>query len=352
LPVAAANDGLTYVDLFRFLLAALVIIFAVFIRRFVIDNLMTVLSAATGFEEENKKKARSVLGGPVNLLCVMGGFYIASILANLPEELDFLFVDTQKTFLHLVLFYVAFHSVLPLSFLFQSTSTGQMSLEIREVMVKVIKVLVCVVGFLSILQDWGVNVSAFLAGLGLAGMAVALAAQDTMKNFFGTVVVLSDDIFHGGDWIKTPQVEGIVEHFGLRTTFIRGFDTSQITIPNATLADTTITNFNRCTERQVCWTLPLVAPDNKSFVKVVDAWREYLQSHSGISKKRLIIVQLDKFGCACIEVFVLFFTNDTVWIPHLQIKQQVILEFNNIIAEHGCKFGVPTTSILLSDSRK
>jgi len=165
------------------------------------------------------------------------------------------------------------------------------------------------------------------------------------------VVVLSDDIFHKDDWIKTPQVEGIVEHFGLRTTFIRGFDTSQITIPNATLADTTIVNFNRCTERQVCWTLPLVAPDNESFVKVVDDWRKHLKEHPGVSQKRLIIVQLDKFGCACIEVFVLFFTNETVWIPHLQVKQQVILEFNKIIAHHGCKFGVPTTAILLNDAR-
>jgi len=282
----------------------------------------------------------------------MGGVYIASILANLPDELDFLFVDAQKTFLHIVLFYVVYHSVEPISQLLKSSSTGTMGDEIREILVKVTKALICVIGFLSILQGWGVNVSAFLAGLGLAGMAVALAAQDTMKNFFGTIVVLSDDIFHAGDWIKTPQVEGIVEHFGLRTTFIRGFDTSQITIPNATLADTTIVNFNRCTERQVCWTLPLVAPNNESFSKVVDAWRHHLKNNEGVSQTRLIIVQLDKFGCACIEVFILFFTNETMWIPHLKVKQGVILEFNKIIAEYGCKFGVPTTAILLNDLRK
>jgi len=222
---------------------------------------------------------------------------------------------------------------------------------IREVMVKVNKVLVCIIGFLSILQAWGINVSAFLAGLGLAGMAVALAAQDTMKNFFGTVVILGDGIFKKDDWIKTPQVEGIVNHFGLRTTFIAGFDTSQITIPNATLADTTIVNFNKCVERKVEWSLPLVAPDNESFTAVVGEWRQCLKNHKGVAQ-RLIICQLDKFGCACIEVFVLFYTIDTNWIPHLKVKQEVILEFNNIIQKHGCKFGVPTTAILLDDHRK
>jgi len=309
---------------------------------------MSGLSVVAGLKDDSQKQARHVLAGPVSLLCIMGGVYVASILADLPDELDFLFVDTQKTFLHIVVFYVVYHGVSPLSYLLKSTSTGQMGEEIREVMVKVKKVLVCVVGFLSILQGWGVNVSAFLAGLGLAGMAVALAAQDTMKNFFGTVVVLSDNIFHSKDWIKTPQVEGIVEHFGLRTTIIRGFDTSQITIPNATLADTTIVNFSRCTDRQVIWTLPVVAPDNESLESLVKAWRDHLNQNSDISD-RLRICQVDKFGCACFEVFVLFFTKVTDWIPHLIAKQKVIMEFNKIIAQHGCHFGVPTTAVLLTD---
>jgi len=348
--VQSSDDGITWVDILRLFLAALVIVGTIFIRKLVFENLMFALSTYAGVKGDNEKNARSILPGPISLLCIMAGVYIASILADLPDELHFLFDDAQKTALHLVVFYVVYHAVVPVSILLKSSSTGSMGEEIREVSVKVTKVLVCVVGFLSILQGWGVNVSAFLAGLGLAGMAVVLAAQDTMKNFFGTVVVLGDDIFHNQDWIKTPQVEGIVEHFGLRTTFIRGFDTSQITIPNATLANTVIVNFNRCTQRQVCWTLPLVAPNNQSFVKVVNDWRNCLKTHSGVNQERLIIVQLDKFGCACIEVFVLFFTNDTVWIPHLQVKQDVITKFNTIIAEHGCHFGVPTAAILLSNA--
>lgn len=262
------NGGTCYFQIFRFILAGIIIVASIFVRKLLVQYLMVAIKTFSAMEHENEVKVRNILAGPLSLLCIMGGVYIGSLVADTPEELDFLITYAHKSFLHVVIFYIVFHSVDPVAFLLKSTSTGSMADELREIAIKVTKVLVCVIGLLSILQDWGVNVSAFLSVVGLAGMAVALAAQDTMRNFFGTIVVLADDIFHSGDWVKTPQVEGIVEHFGLRTTFIRGFDTSQITIPNATVADTSIVNFNKCTQRQVCWTLPLVAPDNESFVKV------------------------------------------------------------------------------------
>lgn len=78
-----------------------------------------------------------------------------------------------------------------------------------------------------------------------------------------------------------------------------------------------------------------------------DAWRDHLKHNPDVSQERLIIVQMDKFGCACIEVLVLFYTKVTAWLPYMEQKEKIILEFNNIIGHHGCKFGIPTTSILL-----
>jgi len=345
-------DEFTYVDVLRILLAAAFIVASVFARKIVVDLLVKGLEAS-GWDKDHQEKAKHILAGPISLLCVMSGVFIGSIVADLPQELEFLVALSQKSFIHVIIFYVVYHSISPISELLKTTSTGSLGVmgnELREIGVKFTKVLICAIGLLVVLQTWGVNVSAFLAGLGLAGMAVALAAGDTMKNFFGTIVVLADNIFHANDWIKSAQVEGIVEHFGLRTTFIRGFDTSQITIPNSTLANTSIVNFGRCTERQVCWTLPVVAPNNESFEQVVDAWRNHLKENPDVSKKRLIIVQLDQFGCACIEVFVLFFTNETGWLKYMEQKEKIILEFNRIIGQHGCKFGIPTAAIVLNSA--
>jgi len=227
--------------------------------------------------------------------------------------------------------------------------------DIKEITVKLSKMVVSVVGFLTILEAWGINVSAFLASLGLIGMAIALAAQDTVANLFGTIVILSDNLFHDGDWIKTPDIEGIVESFGIRMTVVRGFDTSQITIPNSNLANSCIVNYNKCTARQVSWTLPIVGNVADNFVKVVQGFKDHLnllRQNGIVADKQLIIVALDKFGVACIEVFVYFFTNETRWLPYMEIKEKVILEFNKIVTESGCHFGVPTKSILLNDMRK
>jgi len=194
----------------------------------------------------------------------------------------------------------------------------------------------------------------FLAGLGLIGMAIALAAQDTMSNLFGTVVILADGLFQDGDWIKTPDVEGIVHKFGVRMTIITGFDTTQITIPNSNLANSCIVNFSRCPARQVSWNLPIVGNVADNFIRVVTGFKDHLkklEQQGVVSSKDFLIVALDKFGVACIEVFVLFFTNETRWLQYMEIKEKIILEFNKIVEESGCHFGVPTKAILLNDSR-
>ena len=95
------------------------------------------------------------------------------------------------------------------------------------------------------LQEWGYNVSGFLASLGLVGMALALAAKDTAANLFGSLVIFIDKPFKVGEWIKTPDVEGIIETIGIRSTKIRTFAQAQVTVPNATLANSAILNWSR-----------------------------------------------------------------------------------------------------------
>jgi len=346
--IQESYDDVSLFDVLRAGVGLLLILAAVACRKYVTESILTILKSVTGWTEETHKNTKNVVAGPLSFLTIMSAIYLAGEICVLPDYLDILLGHAHRTFLQIVVFYVVYQAVTPVSYLLQVTSTGITQTEIRQVSEKVARVLVFFVGVLSILDTWGFNVGAFLAGLGLAGMAVALAAQDTMKNFFGTIVVLSDDIFHIGDWIKTPQVEGIVEHFGLRTTLIRGFDTSQISIPNATLADTTIINFSRCTQRQVSWTLPIVGANNHNFETVVERFHKYLHDKEEVSKDRLLIVAIDNFGCACMEVFVYFFTKETKWLPYMEIKEKIILDFNKIVEEAECRFGLPTVAAILN----
>ena len=97
-------------------------------------------------------------------------------------------------------------------------------------------------GILIVLQNMGVNVFSLLAGLGLGGLAFALAAKDTAANLFGSIMILTDRPFKIGDWVKMDGVEGTVEEIGFRSTRVRTFYNSLITIPNATIANVQIDN--------------------------------------------------------------------------------------------------------------
>ena len=107
-------------------------------------------------------------------------------------------------------------------------------------MIRLFKFIVISVGIMSILQVWGINISAFVASLGLGGLAFALAAKDAAANIFGSIAILADKAISVGEWIKVDGVEGIVMDIGMRTTKIKTFENSIITMPNQIIANTKI----------------------------------------------------------------------------------------------------------------
>jgi len=249
-------------------------------------------------------------------------------------------------------FWIVYDLIDPISLIIQRTGTGQLGEEVRKVLVDLFKGLVVVLGFLAILQFWGINVAAFLAGFGLVGMAVALAAQDTMKNFFASIAMFADKSYQKGEWILTPQVEGIVEEVGLRSTLIRLFDTSLVIIPNANLANSTITNFDRCTSRRISWTLPIAGNATaEQLHTVVENVRNYVTHHPKVNKEMSIIVSLDSLGQNCFNFFVYFFLTELNWKQYMKDKQDILLLFQKIVENAGTNFGVPTRYVLVKDQR-
>jgi len=260
-----------------------------------------------------------------------------------------IFNNIIKSLLDVLVFWIIYGAIGPVSHIIQKTGTGTVGEEVRKVLVDLAKGLVFVLGFLSILQFWGINVGAFLAGLGLVGMAVALAAQDTMKNLFASVAMFADKSFSKGDWILTPSVEGIVEDVGLRTTLVRQFDTSLVLIPNSTLANASITNFNKCTLRRISWTLPIAGDASADqLVQVVEGLKKYLREHPGVDQTT-IIVSLDTFGENCVNLFTYFFLKEMRWKEFMEEKELVLLQFAKIVEDAGTGFGVPTRYVMLKD---
>ncbi len=111
------------------------------------------------------------------------------------------------------------------------------------VMSLVLKMVVVAGGIAALLNLFEFDVGTVLAGLGIGGLAFALAAQDTLKNFFGSLMLIADKTFRVGDLVQIGANEGVVESVGLRTTRIRGLDDSLLTIPNSDLTTAHVANF-------------------------------------------------------------------------------------------------------------
>jgi MscS family membrane protein len=205
---------------------------------------------------------------------------------------------------------------------------------------------ICLSGFsVAFLQNLGINVSAFIASLGLGGLAFALAAKDTAANLFGGFAILTDNMFKIGDWIKVGSAEGIVEDIGMRTTKIRAFDKRLIVMPNATIANSAVDNFSRRDRRRIVMRIGLVYSTTPAIMnKILQEIREMLKNHPMIHDDPLF-VYFDEFDDSSLSLFFYLFTKTADWEKYLQIREDINLKIMDIVEKNGTDFAFPSQSI-------
>ncbi len=220
-----------------------------------------------------------------------------------------------------------------------------MSKDIENFIVKTLRVIVIALGLMTFLQAWGINVSAFIASLGLGGLAFALAAKDTAANLFGSLVLFTDRPFKIGDWVQTDDAEGYVEDIGIRSTKIRTFAQALITVPNATIANSAITNWTRMGKRRIRMRLGLTySTTTEQMEKILRDIRTYLENNEDIHPQT-IMIYFDEFGASSLNIFCYFFTKTTVWKEYLAVREQVNLELMRIVEKNGASFAFPTQTL-------
>lgn len=139
---------------------------------------------------------------------------------------------------------------------------------------KTLKVLVYILGGVILISELGYNISGIITGLGIGGVAIALAAQDTASNIIGALMIILDKPFEIGDWICVDSIEGNVEEFTFRSTRIREAKNSVVSIPNSTIVNSPITNWSRLQKRRI--TFDLVLEFDTPLKKVADVQNDIL----------------------------------------------------------------------------
>jgi MscS family membrane protein len=188
-------------------------------------------------------------------------------------------------------------------------------------------------------------VGSLLAGLGIGGVAIALASKDTVANLFGSLVIFLDKPFQIGDWIEMGSIEGTVEEVGLRTTRVRTFANSLITIPNAKFTTEAVNNWSRMKKRRIKMTVGLTydaTPDKVE--EAVLRIREIIAADEKI-RNDFYLVNFDNLGPSSLDLFVYCFTETTNWAEFLQAKQEFLLKIMRAVEELGLEFAFPTQTL-------
>ncbi len=194
---------------------------------------------------------------------------------------------------------------------------------------------------LVVFESLGFEVKTFLAGLGIGGLAFALAAQDTIANLFGSFVVVMDQPFYVGEYIRIKENEGTVEEIGLRSTRLRTAQRTQIVIPNKTVANEVITNFTRMPQRRVDATLGVTydSPLEKLQLVLADI-RALLRADPGVHQG-LIVASLADFSDSSLRVQILYFTSDPDWESHMAVRERVNFAILRSCAARGVTLQYP-----------
>jgi len=215
---------------------------------------------------------------------------------------------------------------------------------------KAAKTVVGIMAALLVLQNLGYSISGVIAGLGVGGLAVALAAQKTLADLFGSIMLLVDRPFTIGNWVKSPdgQVEGVVEEIGFRSTRIRTFEKTLVNVPNSRLAEFIIDNMDRRPARRVWITVGLSYDTSASQMReAVDAIREILTTHEGVDQE-FFLVRFTDFAESSLDIMVYYFTKSTVWDTYLSVREDVNLKIMSRLEGLGLEIAFPTRTLHLA----
>ena len=215
-------------------------------------------------------------------------------------------------------------------------------LPLLPVVRKTVKILIATLAGLAVLHSFGVNVITVLAGLGIGGIAVALAAQKTLENFIGSITLYADQPVRVGDLCRFGGTRGTVEEVGLRSTRVRTLERTLVTIPNGEFSNLQIENLSR---RDRFWYHPTLglryetSPDQLRYVLV--EVRRLLYAHPKVDSASAR-VRFVGFGSSSLDLEVFSYVTVTDLTEYLEVAEDLNLRIMDIVAAAGSSFAFPS----------
>ncbi|MCZ6664146.1 MAG: mechanosensitive ion channel family protein [Gammaproteobacteria bacterium] len=215
---------------------------------------------------------------------------------------------------------------------------------------KTMKVFVTVMGVVFIADNLDIDVTSLLAGLGLGGLAFALAAKDVAGNLFGSITVLLDQTFHVGDWVIIGDVEGTVERIGFRSTRVRTFYNSLVSVPNSNLITASVDNMGSRQFRRLSCKLSITYDTPPERIEAFcEGIRELVRQHPYM-RKDYYHVYFNEFADASLNILVYVFWKVPDWATELRERHRFLLDCLRLAKRLGIEYAYPTQTVYLKQA--
>jgi MscS family membrane protein len=226
-----------------------------------------------------------------------------------------------------------------------SASENTMGQQFQPVLKKLLQGLAIIFGAVLMLKTLGVNLGALLAGVSIAGLALALAAQDTVKNLFGSVMIFIDQPFKIGDWIRVDGIDGTVELVSLRATRVRTFENSLVYIPNGKLADAMVNNYGLRVYRRFNTPIAITYDTPPALIEAyIKGLRELVKNHPD-TRKDYYLIYLNAFSDSALHILFYIFFKVPDWKEELRARHEIMLGAVALANELGIRFAFPTQTL-------
>lgn len=307
------------------------------------------------WKEKNRKKIKeSAFYKPLKTFFIVLGFYMAIVFLKFPLQIkDELMIWVTKIFK--IISVIVFAKGLANSFSNDSSLTKKMkerwNKKIEDSMfsfiLKAIRGIIYTVAGFIVITELGFDLSGLVAGLGIGGVILTLAAQDTAKNLFGGLVVFIDKPFVVGDWIQMDTFEGTVEDITFRSTRIRTFENSVVNVPNSIISNASIINWSKMEKRR--YKLNLIIELDTPLEKLERfkmKVQDMLQSREAIFDDS-IIVKFDTIADNGLNVLICSYTDSVDYASYLAEKEDINYKIMKILQEENIELAYDTKTVLL-----
>jgi MscS family membrane protein len=238
------------------------------------------------------------------------------------------------------------------TYVLQNRDEAPVSRELSNFLKELIKVMVVILFLFGGLRFvFNVNITALVASLGIGGLAIALAAQDTLANLIASFIIYIDKPFQANDLVDFDGINGRIEHVGFRTTRIRTLDRSLVTVPNKKLIDTALNNVTMSESRRIRFSIGLTYGSKPEQLKnIISEIKETITRHPKTAEE--YNVRFNEFNSSSLDILVLYFVMSNDYDEMIEVKEEINFQIMNIVQKNGCSFAFPTQSLYVESLPK